>query len=154
MSNLACNECGAEEFKLEPSDIHGFGVRCSKCGRFSRWTGKPKEKKNNPKFRREHRKHGERYCDFCGISESEAKEMGLHFQEDHRLAEQFGGEDEIENVRPLCSACSYMKNALEHRTKAIKKLLEKLSDSKKMFQDYLDRPDRTIKQESLDKFDW
>ena len=147
MNNLVCGECGSETFKLERSDLHGYGVRCAVCGRFNRWTGKCREKKNNPKHRAKHRANGEMHCDWCGISESEAKELGLHFQIDHRLAEQFGGSDEYENTRPLCSACSYMKNALEHRTKAMRKALEKLAERRAMFQEYSSRPDSTFKPE-------
>lgn len=148
--NLTCAECGSTSFILQPSDLHGFGVRCASCGKFSRWTGKGKEKKNNPKHRKRHRKEGEMVCDWCGITESDAKEMGLHFAIDHREAEDFGGTDEFENTRPLCSACHYEKTAAEHRSRGIMKLLEKLQERKKMFTDYLDRPGSTIKPGDID----
>jgi 5-methylcytosine-specific restriction endonuclease McrA len=54
---------------------------------------------------------------------TEAKKMGHHFAIDHAEAEQFGGKDNFENTRPLCSACHYLKTALEFKTKGIRKLL-------------------------------
>lgn len=105
---LIC-KCGCTAFALEASDMHGFGVRCAKCGKFNRWTGKGREKKNNPKHRKKHRAEGEMVCDWCGISESEAAAMGLRFEIDHREAESFGGSDDFENTRPLCSACHCKK---------------------------------------------
>jgi len=147
-NKLTC-ECECELFILEASNVHGFGVRCAKCGKFNRWTGKGKEKKNNPKHRKRHRKEGEMICDWCGISESEAKEMGLHFQIDHREAEDFGGSDEYENTRPLCSACHYEKTAKEHTTRGVKRLLEKLEQRKETFEGYAKREDSTLKPEDF-----
>ena len=146
MTRLECN-CGVDSFYLEPHDLHGFGVRCVGCDKFIRWTGKGKEPKkvNNPKHRHQHKKDGEMYCDWCGISESEAKEMGMHFTIDHKVAEDFGGEDTIENTRPLCSACHYEKTAKEHRTRAIKKLLEQMKERKQMLDDYLSREGSSLK---------
>ncbi len=148
-NKLTC-ECGATAFTLEISDLHGFGVRCAKCGKFIRWTGKSREKKNNPKHRKKHRKDGEMTCDWCGISESEAKEMGLHFQIDHREAEDFGGSDDFENTRPLCSACHYEKTAKEHTTRGVKKLLEKLEERKAVFEGYTKREGSTLKPEDFE----
>lgn len=145
---LKC-DCGSEEFTLQQSDLHGFGVRCANCGKFNRWTGKGKEKKNNPKYRRIKRAEGELVCDLCGITEPEAKEMGLHFAMDHRVAEQFGGADSEENIRPLCSACHYEKTAIEHRARAVKKLLEQLNERKRMFAEYLNREGSSIKPEDV-----
>ena len=134
--DLKC-ECGCSAFTLTSNEIHGFGVRCATCGKFQRWTGRGKEKKSTIKHRERHRKNGEMVCDLCGITESEAKQMGMHFEIDHREAEQFGGKDEFENTRPLCSACHYDKTARENRTKGIRKLLERLHEREAMFTDYL-----------------
>ncbi len=34
------------------------------------------------------------------------------------------GADSFENSQPLCSPCHYLKTALEHRTRGLKKYLE------------------------------
>ena len=133
---LEC-ECGWNHFILKHNEIHGYGIWCVNCGKFQRWTGKGKEKKATTKHRKKYRKNGEMVCDLCGITESEAKQMEMHFEIDHREAEQFGGKDEFENTRPLCSACHYDKTARENRTKGIRKLLERMNEREAMFTDYL-----------------
>ena len=123
---VACS-CGSTDWKHERSDIHGVGYRCSKCNKFDGWSGKRKDKAKNPKFAKKQKRsapNGVRTCDLCGISEAEAKKFGWHFTTDHRLAEEFGGEDTLENSRPLCSPCHYLKTALEHKTRGIKKFLD------------------------------
>lgn len=127
-NNLNCDSCGFITFTLEASDLHGYGIRCSGCNKFIRWTGRGKEKKNNPQHRKKHRADGEMVCDWCGMSESEARELGVHFAIDHREAEQFGGSDDFENTRPLCSVCHYGKTAAEHKTKAIRKIISKMEE--------------------------
>lgn len=121
--------CGSQQWKLDRChfDLHGFKIVCSKCNKFLRWTGKEKAKRHNPAFAARHRANscGVRFCDLCGLSEDEAKLFGWHFTTDHRLAEEFGGEDTLENSRSLCSPCHYLKTALEHRTRGLKKYLEK-----------------------------
>ena len=120
-----CPHCGNQQVLLRPHDQHGFGVYCSRCERHLRWTGKGKEPKpRNPQHRAQHRADGEMACDLCGITESEAKRMSLHFEIDHRKAQDFGGGDATEDTRPLCSACHYVKTAIEHRTRAERRLLE------------------------------
>jgi len=127
-----CDSCGSDEFKIKTNEVHGYGIWCNKCNKFIKWTGKGRErkKKNNPNYRKLHKKDGELVCELCGISESEAKEMGFHFAEDHIIAEEFGGDDTFENSRPLCSICHYEKTARENRTRGIKKLLEKINTPK------------------------
>ena len=123
---LLCNSCGASDWIIQTHcmDLHGYGFKCRKCNRVI-WSGKmaDKAKKRNPKHRAKHRSEGEMVCDWCGITETEARLMGHHFTIDHAEAEQFGGEDAFENTRPLCSACHYLKTALEFKTKGIRKLL-------------------------------
>lgn len=120
-----CDKCGSANWNLDVShfDLHGYGIRCASCGNFLRWTGKGKAKANNQKFRAIHKQNGDMVCDLCGITETEAKKLGWHFELDHREAEIFGGEDTLENSRPLCSPCHYQKNALEHRTRGIRRIL-------------------------------
>lgn len=124
-------ECGSRWWVLDKShfDLHGYAIKCAKCGHFLRWTGKKGEKTKNPRFAARHKaqSNGERICDFCGITESEAKLCGAHFQTDHRQAERFGGEDNFENTRPLCSRCHYLKNSLENMTAGLRKVMEKPS---------------------------
>ena len=117
--------CGSFWWELDKThyDLHGYGVRCAKCKKFLKWTGKGKADKN-PKHRAKHKTNGELVCDWCGITEAEAKKMGQHFTVDHAEARQFGGEDKFENTRPLCSSCHYLKTALEHKTKGIRRLLD------------------------------
>jgi hypothetical protein len=121
-----CIGCGSTSWNLDRThiDLHGWGIRCAKCDKFLRWTGKEKPKAKNPKHRAKHRADGEMFCDWCGITESEAKRMGHHFTIDHAEAEQFGGDDGFENTRPLCSSCHYLKTALEFKTKGIRRLLD------------------------------
>jgi hypothetical protein len=123
--DITCKYCGSMNLTGKKSDLHGYGVWCGRCKRHLFWTGKgsEKKKKNNPKFRKQHKKEGLLVCEWCGIDESEAKKMGQHFTIDHVIAEDFGGEDNFDNSRPICSACHYLKTALEHRTRGIKKIL-------------------------------
>lgn len=135
---IECPDCKTSAVNLLHNDLHGYAVRCAKCNKFLRWTGKAKEKgQKNQKHRKEHKKNGELVCDWCGINEGEAKSIGMHFQIDHRVAEDFGGEDTFENTRALCSGCHYEKTAKEHTTRAIKKLLEKMNSDQEMLQEYI-----------------
>jgi predicted RNA-binding Zn-ribbon protein involved in translation (DUF1610 family) len=123
---VPCSSCGSTDWKHERSDIHGVGYRCSNCNKFGGWSGKGKGKAKNPKFAARHKQaaNGVRTCAHCGISEVEAKECGWHFTTDHILAEEFGGEDTLDNTQSLCSLCHYEKTVREHRTRGIKKFLE------------------------------
>ena len=123
---LTCSFCSSSDWAIHTHcmDLHGYGFKCRKCNRVI-WSGKmaDKAKRNNPRHRAKHRTNGEMFCDWCGITENEARKMGQRFCIDHAEAEQFGGGDKFEDTRPLCSACHYLKTALEFKTKGIRKLL-------------------------------
>jgi hypothetical protein len=128
-----CHKCGHKQFKaLSPHQMHGPGLICAQCG-CMKWWGKlakdDKQKPNNS-LKKLHLAKGE-YCRFCGITKEEARAMGRTFDAvlDHQLARDFGGEHTPENTQILCGLCSYLKTAMEHQTRMIRKMMEKFHEN-------------------------
>ncbi|WP_092486939.1 HNH endonuclease [Desulfoscipio geothermicus] len=69
-------------------------------------------------------------CHWCGVYENETK---AHFELDHIIPLEDGGEDVFSNTRPLCSACHWSRNAELHRMKYFRKLDEQTE----MYEGYL-----------------
>lgn len=40
---LECPHCGPVPFWVAPHTMHGYGIFCSRCGRWVRWLGKGKD---------------------------------------------------------------------------------------------------------------
>src|SRR5574343_11230 len=92
--------CGNETWYLELHcmDLHGYGLRCSKCG-VNFWTGKKLDapKRNNYWHKQKHNDSGKAFCALCNLTESELADIGQHLQVDHIKELQHGGKDDIEN---------------------------------------------------------
>lgn len=127
----SCHKCGHKQFRaLNPHPMHGPGIVCAQCG-IMKWWGKlakDDKTKNNKSLKRQHLAKGE-YCRLCGITKEEAIAAGRTFSAklDHILARDFGGEHLPENTQILCGLCSYLKTAMEHQTRSVRKLLEKVN---------------------------
>lgn len=125
----SCHKCGHKQFKaLPPHHMHGPGIICASCGAMKWWgkLAKDDKQKSNNSLKKLHLAKGE-YCRFCGITKEEASLAGRTFDAvlDHQLARDFGGDHSPENTQILCGLCSYLKTAMEHQTRAIRKLFEK-----------------------------
>lgn len=125
---IVCNKCNGYQYMIvkKVGPPHGYGLYCAKCRAFVRWTGSGefKNKKQTNSFDREKLKaKGLNFCHLCGITEEEAKKFNWQMQIDHTLAEMFGGPDDIENKRYLCTGCHQIKCSLENRSKVIRRLL-------------------------------
>jgi len=116
-----CPRCGGElTFVETPELVHYGKVVCSKCGRFIKWVTSPqKEGLRNitSKFSiMDVMKHkgfnGEPFCFFCGRVKAQ-----LGYNEtltlDHIIPLRENGEDTIENLQILCSACHKLRHWAE-----------------------------------------
>lgn len=127
----ACHKCGHKRFKaLLPHQMHGPGIICDQCGTMKWWgkLAKDDKQKQNDSLKKLNLAKGE-YCRFCGITKSEAKLFGRTFDAvlDHTLSRDFGGDHSLENTQILCGLCSYLKTAMEHQTRSIRKMMEKVN---------------------------
>lgn len=123
----SCHQCGHKWFMcLKPNPTHGPGIVCAKCKTMKWWgkLAKDDKEKSNGSLKKMHLAKGE-YCRFCGITKEEAKLMGRTFNAvlDHELARDFGGEHSPENTQILCGLCSYLKTAMEHQTRSLRKMM-------------------------------
>jgi 5-methylcytosine-specific restriction endonuclease McrA len=106
---------------VDPHDIHGYGIRCTKCGIFVQWLGKGTKRKSSVKYAWDGK---EKICGGCGITEKEARVFGILFEIDHIIPLEFGGKDEPENTLPLCSVCHQTKTARQRWARGIKRLFQ------------------------------
>lgn len=133
MTDIACRACGSTNLEDFPHDIHGTGVKCADCGRHVKWLGKGNRKNRrnkNSDHRHRWKAQGPLKCHWCGIVEDET---AAHFEIDHILPLEDGGEDVFENTRPLCAACHWSRNAELHRMK----FLRRLNERTQMYEGYL-----------------
>jgi len=127
---LTCS-CGNQTFIIEQhrKDLHGWGIRCTKCRKHF-WTGKfakdGEVKRKNTSHKQRHIGVGVNFCALCNLTEYELAMVGQHLTVDHIKEIQHGGEDRAENTVLLCNSCHYLKNAISHKTKSIRKLIADL----------------------------
>ena len=115
---VKCEECGNDKLKFTetPSLIHYGRQDCKHCGRFSDWVRDP----NRPTNIRSNKKSVKEVCDFHQIKEKEICFFCLRYREqlgaketltvDHIQELNKGGQDIVENMQVLCSACHKLKN--------------------------------------------
>ena len=133
MTEIVCRECGSLNYTEEPHEMHGAKISCADCGTFIKWKGKGNRKNRrnkNPDHMNRWRKKGPLVCHWCGITEGET---AAHFELDHIMPLENGGQDVFENTRPLCSACHWSRNAELHRMR----LLRRINERTEMYKDYL-----------------
>lgn len=123
---IFCRKCGCSLFYHEDhqKDLHGLSIRCAICGDHQ-WMGRiDKVKRKNPSHKAKHTTGDQRFCYLCQMTEDELKKVGQHLTVDHILEIQNGGEDVFENTILICNSCHYLKNAVSHKTTAIRKILK------------------------------
>lgn len=124
--SIACRKCSFPFYILEDhaKDLHGYGLRCPNCGDHQ-WLGKTdKTKRKNTSHKSKHYNSGKKFCYLCQLDEDELKLIGQHLTVDHIQELQNSGEDVFENTIMICNSCHYLKNAVSHKTNAIRKLLK------------------------------
>ena len=128
--SISCRKCGCGVFVIEDHqmNLQGYGIRCAWCNDYQ-WTGKlnDKVKRKNPNHKEKHFDNGIKFCWLCQLTEEEIKSIGQHLTVDHIQEIQNGGEDKFKNTLMICNSCHYLKNALSHKTKSIRKLIEHLN---------------------------
>jgi len=112
-----CKNCGAGVFEIVPvkKGPHYAKMVCANCGAFVKWVPKPcgEKRRISSRFSVEdiarHRGFEKPFCFFCGRTQ---EQLGVRetLTVDHILPVSEGGEDVIENVQILCTACHKLKN--------------------------------------------
>ena len=119
MTRINCQWCGSENLvKIEtPKSIHFAFNKCKNCEKFVEWIKNPESPRSNSlriskkSIKQVSEFHGfkEEFCFFCQRIRNE-----LGWKEtltiDHIKELDKGGEDKIENMQVLCSACHKLKN--------------------------------------------
>jgi len=112
-----CKWCGNEKLKFveTPNLVHFGKMICQHCNKFCYWVRNP----NLPINNRKNKKTTKQVCEFhritgemCFLCLRERKELGQSetLTVDHIQELDKGGEDIIENMQVLCSACHKLKN--------------------------------------------
>lgn len=111
-----CPICGKKlEFVETPNTVHYGKLICPEHG-FVKWVPKPREDNKRVRTSRydlkqvvEFHKMKEPRCFFCLRTK---EELGTHetLTIDHIIELNQGGEDKLENLQILCSACHKLKN--------------------------------------------
>ena len=111
--------CNADEtfFKITeiPNSVHYAEERCRKCNGFQRWVknpetiGRTKTSRYKIKDILKFHNYKDEFCFFClKIKEQLGKNETITI--DHIQELDKGGEDKVENLQILCSACHKLKN--------------------------------------------
>lgn len=114
-----CKWCGNDRliFKLRPDTPHYGEMRCSHCNRFCYWAKDPE----NEGRRRNKKETVEKVCKFHNMKENicflclrREEQLGKNenLTIDHIIELNKSGEDIIQNMQVLCSACHKLKNWL------------------------------------------
>lgn len=120
--NIKCPACECNYMVLEEDYTHGYSIRCGKCGRFIKWTGKGKGKRdNNAGHKLGMKLQGKLTCEICGMTEEEAGKAGITMHLDHINPLSVSGDDTLVNKRPLCALCHAVKTAIEGYTRVMRR---------------------------------
>jgi len=112
-----CPYCSNPYLKVvrRPDTIHYAELRCLSCGRFIQWLPNPNqtERKKTSRYSLGDvaRFHGFS-VPFCFLCLRQKEDLGSNetLTIDHIIPLSNGGEDKLENLQILCSACHKLKN--------------------------------------------
>lgn len=113
----SCPYCGSPylQINLRPDTVHYAEVRCLACGKFVMWLRNPNKTGRTETSRYDlqdvARFHGFA-VPFCFLCLRQAEDLGSKetLTIDHIVPLAKGGEDKLENLQILCSACHKLKN--------------------------------------------